>query len=223
MKYSIRGFTLIELLVVISIIAILTGLLIPLVGAARERANLAQCSSNLKSLGTALVLYANNNRDRLPPVSASAGGDTWDSTLLEYVNNNSKLFLCRSDTVGHNGGPNPSRTYAANGGVNPPGGSGFRYPFGSYGGNDAARMDQIETPGGNDLVLIGERPGSNPGSRGYVGQFPFCGMDAQAATLHKNGDGGNYLMVSMAVRYFEAPGIANATGTGTNYWSYPGP
>jgi type II secretory pathway pseudopilin PulG len=73
---------LVELLVVIGIIALLISILIPVLGRAREASRRTQCLSNLRQIGTAFVMYANQYRDQV--TIGYWGGQRQTNYLVHY-------------------------------------------------------------------------------------------------------------------------------------------
>lgn len=125
-----RGaFTLIELLTVIAIIGILAAILIPTIGRVRESARSASCSSNLRQIGTALILYAGDNRDtfpsatrsKLPEESGTGTSVEWTKSLGRYLPQRGAtttaqehpVFICPSANYNGLTGTELSRTYSA--------------------------------------------------------------------------------------------------------------
>ena len=95
-----RAFTLIELLVVISVIALLIGILLPTLAAARTAAKVVVDLSNLRQVGTGLSLYVDDNEDAFPKHSSSKSGPwagffnrpRWPDYIFPYIHN-TEAFL----------------------------------------------------------------------------------------------------------------------------------
>src|SRR5437764_1841545 len=95
------AFTLIELLVVIAIIAILAAILFPVFAQAREKARQAVCLSNMKQIGLATTLYAQDWDEVLPPnrtvprFADPGAPSNYLGSVVPYVRSRA-IFLCPS-------------------------------------------------------------------------------------------------------------------------------
>lgn len=98
-----KGFTLVELLVTISIIAVLAALLLPAISKARDKAETATCSQNLRQIGAGVLAFAGENQGLCPiagstvprgATDAQTGKPGWTEQLDSYLGENTKVYRC---------------------------------------------------------------------------------------------------------------------------------
>ena len=169
------GFTLIELLVVIAIIAILAAILFPVFAKAREKAEQTTCTSNVKQLTTAFLMYASDYDQRLPLIWSASGGvdqlSGWvlyhgfgteqagdfepaKGSLYPYIKND-QIFICPSDEI------EQGLSYAANSELFSPG---CAQPSGLHVGK---KLGRITAPASTILLVEEQAQGGSTTNDGW--------------------------------------------------------
>jgi prepilin-type N-terminal cleavage/methylation domain-containing protein/prepilin-type processing-associated H-X9-DG protein len=207
-----RGFTLIELLVVIAIIAILAAILFPVFARAREKARQSSCQSNLKQIGLAWAMYAQDYDEKLPRGSGYTAAATvwansgeWFITCAPYIKN-TQIFNCPSSPyTNFNSGGTTAGTY------------GVGYTRNLWlNGNALATIPEAA----NVIAIVDGRnnycrwhcPRHLAGSPTYVaGSGPDTSTTNYAWSYNRHNDGCNYLFLDGHVKWLKVMAL---TGTG---------
>jgi prepilin-type N-terminal cleavage/methylation domain-containing protein/prepilin-type processing-associated H-X9-DG protein len=98
---GLRGFTLVELLVVIGIIAVLTAILFPVLAGARGKARQLQCASHVRQITQAMLTYASEYGDHLPPATYERPASRFTLPWQPVININwwDIMLPCLGDSV----------------------------------------------------------------------------------------------------------------------------
>ena len=108
------GFTLVELLVVIAILAVLIGLLLPAVQAARAAARRTQCANNLRQIGIAMAQFTNTHDGEFPKTYHGDVNQSWVFTLAPYLEAVDEIRICPEDLQGMQRLENDGTSYVIN-------------------------------------------------------------------------------------------------------------
>ena len=206
-----HGFTLIELLVVIAIIAILAAILFPVFSRARAKARQASCISNLKQLGLAVDMYAQDYDEYLPPHNDNEPPyppydwryDTFIYHLIPYTKN-VQITKCPDDAAWvapPNGTPGTDRWWS--------------YDFNrgcEYGPQQPGWLSAFEVPAGTILMFDGseEDEGVELTDNDSLDRDPSQWNPDNARAYRRHSDGHNILWADGHVKWMKAGTVKTA-------------
>jgi prepilin-type N-terminal cleavage/methylation domain-containing protein len=224
-----EGFTLVELLVVVVMIAILTALGVLGMRNALTASRQAASSSNLRNIGVALQLYADDNQGRYPETTHTAGiGSAWIYSLERYMGNFDETRICPADPRGKERLKAKGSSYILNSYIFVP----RMGPFGKVTEPQLNRPAAIPEPERTMLVFIcSDRTGVGPGNDHTHSNLwqSWPALCADIAPDRFGGDGKNrikgrslYLHADGSVETLTAAEVKRKTEGGINIAKPPG-
>ena len=199
---SKKGFTLIEMLVVVAIIGVLAAILFPVFARARENARRANCMSNLKQIGLAVLQYTQDYDERMPGLSNTSVPPTYWFNMIEPYTKSTQLFFCPSDAEAKASEPLTTANIAY-------GWNDYylatNYDMGDMSGSSLASFEHVA-----QTILAGD-------SNGYTFTSGVnAGKPRQRYVIRNSGgyqpvprhfDGDNFVFMDGHVKWFKLPGM----------------
>jgi len=164
-----RLFTLIELLVVVAIIAILASMLLPALAAARDRALSANCQGNLRQVGLAFRMYADDFGNNYPAyivddTTYHYAGYNWTAYIHPYLGDTGPLDCPASPDLAPAATPAGFNSYDGN------------YAW-NYDGLEGKRHRQVRKPSETYLVFDSGDQSVRPGDNNWAGLMEELDLD----------------------------------------------